>query len=50
MGDAVDSEPVLQEPRMYASYFFNRLKECSLIEWTELLGHHRARQGRRRLS
>lgn len=33
MSDAVDADPELQEPRMYASYFFNRLGECGLIEW-----------------
>ena len=33
MGDAVDSDPELQEPRMYASYFFDRLAQCGLLEW-----------------
>ena len=34
MGDAVDDDPELQDPRMYASYFFNRMSECDLIEWS----------------
>lgn len=33
MSDAVDADPELQEPRMYASYFFDRLSACGLIEW-----------------
>ncbi len=34
LSDAVDSNPELQEPRLYASYFFDRLSTCGLIEWT----------------
>lgn len=34
LGDAVDNQPELQEPRLYASYFYNKLAERDLIEWT----------------
>lgn len=34
LGDAVDDQPELQEPRLYASYFYDKMAECDLIEWT----------------
>lgn len=34
MGEMVDGLPELQEPRMFASYFFNKMAECGFIEWT----------------
>ena len=34
LGDAVDDQPELQEPRLYASYFYNKMAERDLIEWT----------------
>ena len=34
LGDAVDDQPELQEPRLYASYFYEKLAERDLIEWT----------------
>ncbi len=34
LGDAVNGQPELQEPRLYASYFFEKLAACDLIEWT----------------
>ena len=33
LGDAVDGQPEVQEPRLYASYFYDKLAECDLIEW-----------------
>lgn len=33
LGDAVDSEPVLQEPRLYAQYFLEKMADCDLVEW-----------------
>ena len=33
LGDAVDGQPEVQEPRLYASYFYEKLAECDLIEW-----------------
>lgn len=34
LGDAVDDQPELQEPRLYASYFYEKMAERDLIEWT----------------
>ncbi len=34
LGDAVDGQPEVQEPRLYASYFYEKLAECDLIEWS----------------
>ncbi len=34
LDDAVIDDPELQEPRMYASYFYDRLDAAGLIEWT----------------
>ena len=34
LGDAVDDQPELQEPRLYASYFYDKMAERDLIEWT----------------
>lgn len=34
LGDAVDDQPELQEPRLYASYFYEKMAEHDLIEWT----------------
>lgn len=33
LDDAVVDDPELQEPRMYASYFYDRLDATGLIEW-----------------
>ncbi len=33
LGDAVDGQPEVQEPRLYASYFYEKLAECDLIAW-----------------
>ena len=33
LGDAVDGQPEVQEPRLYASYFYEKLAECDLIVW-----------------
>ena len=34
MGAAVDSDPLLSEPRLYAAHFFGNLSDCDAIEWT----------------
>ena len=34
LGDAVDDQPELREPRLYASYFYDKMAERDLIEWT----------------
>lgn len=34
LGEAVDDQPELQEPRLYASYFYEKMAERDLIEWT----------------
>lgn len=34
LGDAVDDQPELQEPRLYASYFYEKMAERDLIKWT----------------
>ena len=33
LGDVVDGQPEVQEPRLYASYFYEKLAECDLIVW-----------------
>lgn len=33
LGDAVDAEPVLQQPRLYAQYFLEKMADCDLVEW-----------------
>ena len=33
LGDLVDSDPLLQEPRYWAAHFFNILGECDALSW-----------------
>lgn len=33
LGEAVDDDPVLEEPRRYAGYFIEKLDHCEAIEW-----------------
>lgn len=33
LSDAVDDDPEVQEPRLYAQYFLDGLAECNLVEW-----------------
>lgn len=34
LSDAVDDDPELQEPRLYAQYFCEGLADCDLVEWS----------------
>lgn len=33
LGKAIDDDPVVQEPRRYAPYFFERLESCEALTW-----------------
>lgn len=33
LGEAVDDDPLVQEPRFYASYFIDQLDKCGAIRW-----------------
>lgn len=33
LSDAVDGDPEVQSPRLYAQYFLNGLADCDLLEW-----------------
>ncbi len=33
LGQAVDGDPLVQQPRLYAAYFFNNLAECDCLKW-----------------
>lgn len=35
LGDLVDSDPLLQEPRRWAAYFFDILKDCGALSWNK---------------
>ena len=34
IGDVVDDEPVLQNPKRYAMYFIDKLEHAGAVEWT----------------
>ena len=34
IGDAIEDEPVLQEPRRYAMYFIDKLEHAGALDWT----------------
>lgn len=35
LGELVDNDPLLQEPRRWAAYFFESLKECGALTWNK---------------
>lgn len=39
MGAEVDDDPAVQEPRLYAPHFFNRLSKCGAIAWHDRAWH-----------
>lgn len=34
LSEAVDSDPLVQEPRRYVAWFLNQLEECEALSWT----------------
>jgi hypothetical protein len=39
MGQAVDDDPLLQDPKLYAQHFFNQLYHVNAIEWRNKAWH-----------
>lgn len=35
LGTAVDSDPLVQKPRLYVAHFVDRLEKCDAVEWTD---------------
>lgn len=33
LGEAVDKDPLVQKPRLYASHFVSKLEKCDALEW-----------------
>lgn len=39
LSDAVDDDPVVQDPRRYASFFVDKLEACGALEWRDGAWH-----------
>lgn len=35
LGDAVDSDPLVQKPRLYVAHFVDKLEKCDAVEWVD---------------